>query len=114
PGGLRRSGGAGPRRTAGQPQYGDVPPPPRRGLASRAGNDRAPATVFCEEEGSPPARGGTNHTMLSMVLIALGLWVAASFLTAPLIGRALRRCDQLDHSAGAARALAQHPASRPA
>ena len=52
--------------------------------------------------------------MLSMVLIALGLWVATSFLVAPFIGRALRRCDQLDHSAGAARALAQHPASRAA
>jgi hypothetical protein len=54
--------------------------------------------------------------VLLLVAVGLLIWVALSFVLAPLMGMVLRRCEveERRYSAPFLRAKAQHPASRAA
>jgi hypothetical protein len=54
--------------------------------------------------------------VLSLVALGLLIWFAVSFVVAPVLGAALRRCEvqEQHNSVAVLRAKAQHPANRAA
>ncbi|MBV8162006.1 MAG: hypothetical protein JO265_13875 [Acidimicrobiia bacterium] len=64
----------------------------------------------------PFADTGKKYKVMLLVALALLVWFAVSLASAPVLGLALRRCDEHErrNSVAVLRAKAQHPASQAA